>query len=118
MYTGLDRRKYSRLSRPFMVRYWIPESTEQADLSQVKDISLGGVCLTTYRVFEKGTKLVLEIKLPGAEIMPTGRVLESKQSAISLPICKTRLEFLDMEETDRQILDEKLDFFLKDKRKL
>lgn len=111
MYTGLDRRKYFRLSRPFMVRYWVPESIEQADLSYLKDISLGGACLTTCKVFEKGTELVLEIKLPGAEIIPTGRVLESKQSAISLPICKTRLEFLDIKEADRQILKEKLDFF-------
>jgi len=113
MYTGLDRRKYSRLSRPFMVRYWTPESIEQADLSCLKDISLGGACLTTSRVFEEGTKLILEIKLPGADIVPIGRVLESKQSTVSLPIYKTRLEFLEMKETDKQILNEKLDFFFK-----
>ena len=113
MFAGSERRKNPRLNRQFMVRYSMTDDINQSDLTQIRDISLGGACLTTCKAFEMGTKLLLKIKLPGAEIMPTGKVLESKPLGTSLGFCNTRIEFADIGEADKQILSNRLNAYLR-----
>jgi hypothetical protein len=114
MHIAAERRKHPRLARQFMVRYSLAGSSGQDDVSQVKDISLGGICLTTYKAFEKGAKLLLKIKLPGAEIMPTARVLDSRRLGTgTLVFCNTRLEFAEIKEADKQVLADRINTYLR-----
>lgn len=112
-YTESERRRYPRLNQHFLVRYWMLGGVDETDLCQVRDISLGGIRLTTGKPFENGAKLVLKIRLPGGEIMPTGRVLESRQFVKAMPVCDTRLEFSEINESERKTLGDTLDNYLK-----
>ena len=100
---NVERRKYPRIKGTFVVSYRILEDVDSADLSQTKNISEGGMLLTTNRKFEKGTLLMLNLRLPFIEekIELIGRVLESKEIVKDL-IYETRLCFVEVPEETRQ----------------
>ena len=80
-YSGPERSKHSRIESRFIVSYRILEENDNVDISQTKNLSLGGMFLTTNRQFEPGTNLALEIRLPfdPNPIMLIGKVIESHE---------------------------------------
>jgi c-di-GMP-binding flagellar brake protein YcgR len=113
-YTGPERRKSPRVSGRFIVSYRILEEYNKADISQTRNISLGGILLTTNRAFDPGTNIALEIRLPFDlnPIMLTAKVLESRQITENL-IYDTRLVFLAVDERHRKVISETVDYYLK-----
>ncbi len=113
-YTGPERRRHSRASGRFIVSYRILEEQDNSDITQTKNISLGGMLLTTNRHFELGTNLILEIRLPfdPNPIMLVGKVIESKEVSKNL-IYDTRLEFLSVDEKHKKVIGETVDYYLK-----
>lgn len=113
-YVGTERRKYSRITGRFLISYRIVEEMDNADISQTKNISLGGMLLTTNKQFEPGTKLALEIRLPfdPNPIMLIGKVLESREVTKNL-IYDTRMEFLAVDEKHKKVINETVDYYLK-----
>lgn len=113
-YTGPDRRKNPRISSRFVVSYRILEESNQIDVSQTKNLSLGGMLLTTNRQFNPGTNLVLKIRLPfdPNPIMLIGKVLESREITRDL-IYDTRIEFLAVDEIHRKIIGQTVDYYQK-----
>ena len=63
-YSGPERRQSQRIHGRFIVSYRILEDASALDITQTKNISLGGMLLTTNRAFSRGTKLGIEIRLP------------------------------------------------------
>ncbi len=112
-----ERRKYPRIKGTFVVSYRILEDVDSADLSQIKNISEGGMLLTTNRRFEEGTLLMLHIRLPFVEerIEVVGRVLESKEIVKDL-IYETRLCFVEIPENIREKLRETVQKFLESEK--
>ena len=80
-YSGEEKRKYPRATGRFIVSYRILEDNGNIDITQTKNLSLGGMLLTTNCKFPPGTNLALEIRLPfdPNAIMLIGKVLESKE---------------------------------------
>lgn len=113
-YSGMERRKFPRVSGRFIVSYRIMEEIDNADISQTRNLSLGGMLLTTNRQFESGTNLAIEIRLPfdPDPIMLVARVLESKEISKNL-IYDTRLVFLAVDEKHRKVINETVDYYLK-----
>ena len=113
-YTGPERRKYPRISGRFIVSYRILEEVDNADITQTRNVGLGGMLLTTNRQFEAGTNLALEIRLPfdPHPIMIIGKVIESREITRNL-IYDTRLTFLAVDERHRKIINETVDYYLK-----
>ena len=104
-YAGSERRKYPRVGCHFIVTYRpLIGNEEKSDTSQLKNISLGGMLFTACEPFGQGANLALRIRLPVAynPIMPTGKVIETRQ-IISGLVYDTRLEYSTMKEPDRQI---------------
>jgi c-di-GMP-binding flagellar brake protein YcgR len=63
--TGKERRMHPRASQALIVYYFRKDDPEKKnELSQIKDISLGGMCLLTETQFQKGDTLSLQIKTP------------------------------------------------------
>lgn len=112
VYMGPERRKLPRVSTKFMVSYRILEEAEKVDLTQTKNISVGGMLLTTNKFFSPGTKLVLEIRLPidPIPIMLIGKVIESGEVTRNL-IYDTRIEFLAVDENHRRLLGQTVEYF-------
>ncbi|HIE35942.1 MAG TPA: PilZ domain-containing protein [Candidatus Omnitrophica bacterium] len=98
-YNGPERRKHSRIDANFIVSYRIKQIPDNYDLTQTKNVSQGGILLTTNRKFEKGTQLMITIRFPfiPQRIEVTGEVVESEEIVKGL-IYETRIRFLDLNE--------------------
>lgn len=113
-YTGPERRKTSRISGRFIVSYRILEDIDNVDITQTKNLGLGGMLLTTNRPFEPGINLALEIRLPfdPNPIMLIGKVIDSSEITKDL-IYDTRITFLAIDERHRKIISQTVDYYLK-----
>lgn len=113
-YAGHERRKHPRIAARFVVSYRVFEDVDNVDITQTKNLSLGGMMLTTNKAFEPGTKLAVEIHLPfdPNPIILIGRVLESHEVTKDL-IYDTRLEFLSIDEKHKKIVNQTIDYYIK-----
>ncbi len=113
-YSGPERRVHPRVNGRFIVSYRILEEVDNADISQTRNVSLGGMLLTTNRKFDSGINLALEIRLPfdPHPIMIIGKVVESREITKNL-IYDTRLVFLAVDERHRKVINETVDYYLK-----
>ena len=113
---GSERRRNPRICGRFIVSYRILDELDNTDITQTKNISLGGMLLTTNRLFPKGTHLAVEIRLPfdRSPIMIIGKVVESTEITRDL-IYDTRMEFLAVDENHRGILNKTVDYYLNKK---
>jgi len=113
-YSGVEKRKYPRAIGRFIISYRILESNGNNDISQTKNLSLGGMLLTTNCQFQPGTNLALEIRLPfdPNPIMLIAKVLESKEITKDV-IYDTRLIFLAIDEKHRKVINETVCYYLK-----
>ena len=114
IYTGPERRKSPRITGRFIVSYRILKEEDAADISQTKNIGLGGMLLTTNKQFSLGTNLALEIRLPfdPNPIMLIAKVLESREITKDL-IYDTRLQFLAVDERHRKVISQTIEYYLK-----
>jgi len=113
-YQGPERRKHPRISARFIVSYRLLDEINKIDITQTKNLSLGGMLLTTNRKFNPTEKLALEIRLPfdPDPIMIIAKVIESKEITKDL-IYDTRLEFLTVDEKHRKVITETVNYYLK-----
>ncbi|MDD5167004.1 MAG: PilZ domain-containing protein [Candidatus Omnitrophica bacterium] len=109
-----ERRKYPRVKGRFVISYRIYERDDKTDISQTKDISLGGAYITTNRKFAPGIKLLLELRLP-VEREPAriiAKVIESREVTANL-IYETRIQFLSVDEKHKEGIKQTVEYFMK-----
>lgn len=113
-YDGTEKRKHPRAKGRFVVHYKILEEHNNIDITQTKDLSLGGMHLTTNRQFGLGTKLALEIRLPfdPSPIRIVGQVIDSHEVARDL-IYDTRIQFLEIDKEHKGIISQTVDYYIK-----
>ena len=112
-YTGPEKRRHPRAKGNFIVSYRVLEEEDNIDVTQTKDIGLGGMYLTTNRQFNPGTRLAVEIRLPfdPYPIILTARVVESYEVSKDL-IYDTRLQFLSVDERHKNVINKTVDFYI------
>lgn len=112
-YAGPERRKNPRITGRFIVSYRIMNEINNVDISQTKNICMGGMLLTTNRSFDPGVNLALEIRLPfdPHPIMLIGRVLESHEIMKDM-IYDTRIEFLAVDEKHKRIIGDTVGYYM------
>lgn len=113
-YSGQERRKHPRVFGRFIVSYRILDEINNVDITQTKNLSLGGMLLTTNKAFSPGTNLAIEIRLPfdPNPIMLIARVIESRE-IIKEIIYDTRMEFLAVDEKHKKVIGETVEYYLK-----
>jgi len=113
-YKGEEKRKYPRATGRFIVSYRVIPNHNPSDISQSKNLSLGGMLLTTNCQFPVGTNLALDMRLPfdPNPIMIIAKVLESKEITKDI-IYDTRLIFVAVDENHRKIIGETVNYYLK-----
>lgn len=110
-----ERRKYERLKKPFVVSYHVfADPASSYDLTQIKDVSIGGMRFVTSQAFPSDTILSLELRAPFKEerLKLKGCVIESKVVAEGL-IYDTRVNFVDLGSDAREELSKIINVFLK-----
>ncbi len=115
-YAGPERRRNPRVRGRFIVSYRIMDEVTSVDITQTKNLSLGGMLLTTNMKFDSGTHLAVEIRLPfeKSPIMLIGKVIESCEITKDL-IYDTQLEFIAIDESHRAIINKTVDFYINKK---
>lgn len=111
-YQGIERRKSDRIKANFIVSYRVLDEIDNMDITQTKNLGLGGMLLTTSRMFDVGTHLAIEIRLPfeRSPIMLIGKVIESVEITKDL-IYDTRLEFMAIDENHRSIISKTVTYY-------
>ena len=99
-FRGEERRRHARMNANFVVSYRIKEIRDGYDLTQTKNVSQGGMLLTTNKFFEEDVYLAMTIRFPfvSQKIELTARVVSCKEIVKNL-IYETRLQFLDLDES-------------------
>ena len=113
-YNGAERRKHPRAKGRFIVSYRVLEEVATIDITQTKNLCLGGMLLTTNKKFNTGTNMAVEIRLPfdSSPIMLIGKVIESTEVTKDL-IYDTRLLFLAIDEKHRNVIKKTVDYYIK-----
>lgn len=113
-YGGAERRKHPRIVGRFIVSYRFVQEPENVDITQTKNLSLGGMLLTTNRKFAPGTTLALEIRLPfdPHPISLLAKVLESREITHDL-IYDTRLSFISIDERHQKVISDTVSYYIR-----
>lgn len=116
VYPGPERRRHPRIKGRFIVSYRILEESDNIDISQTKNVGLGGMLLTTNKCFNNGTNLAIEIRLPfdPNPIIIVGKVIDSREITKDL-IYDTRLQFLTVDDRHKNVIHQTVDYYLKKK---
>lgn len=62
---GQERRQSVRISRNFILRFFLKDNPAvNVEISQVENISRGGICFTSVVNFKKGDVLTIELRTP------------------------------------------------------
>lgn len=98
-YNGQEKRKYPRANVNLVINYRIQEFPDTYDLSQTKNISQGGVLITTSKLFEKGDHLKMNLRVPliPKKVELSGEVVSSREVVRDL-IYETRVKFSSLNE--------------------
>jgi|SRR6185503_592252 len=111
-----EKRRYKRVKKNFILTYFeLDNPKRKHDISQLKNISLGGMCFITTKQFDTGTRMGIELKTPylSGTTYLEGRVLQS-HSKVSNMIYETRLQFDSLEKDAEFLLKELIEYFLND----
>ena len=102
-----ERRHYSRTDASLVVSYRPKNLPHGFDISQSKNISQGGILVTTNKAFDKGTDLDVMIRLPlmSEAIEVTGHVIASEPVVPDL-IYDTRIAFVALRSSYSERLGE------------
>lgn len=116
-YTGPERRKHNRVSGKFVVSYRVKTDIDNVDISQTRNLSLGGMVLTTNRNFPMDTILAIDIRLPFfvGTVSLIGKVMESREVVKDL-IYDTRIQFIAVDSKAEGIIKETVGYYLKEKK--
>ena len=110
---GDERRKYHRIHKHFVLKYYdLNDPLARYDASQLKNISVGGMCLVTSRPFTADSRLGVELKTPflAEFIHLEGTVLSSTEKIKGI-IYETRLRFDQMTPTAQTVLQKLIEHF-------
>jgi hypothetical protein len=110
--TASERRKHERIKKSFILSYYdIATPNHKVEITQLKNISLGGMCFVTTKGFEPETKLGVELKTPylAGTTHLEGTVMQSHEK-MKGTIYETRLQFGSL-DTEAKLLLEKLTRF-------
>lgn len=110
---GEERRKYKRIKKNFILSYFDKANPEQKlELTQLKNISLGGACFVTTKAFNPGTIIGIELKTPylADTTYLEGAVIQSNERVKNI-IYETRLQFSNISTEAEFLLKKMMEFF-------
>ncbi len=96
-----------------MTYFPISNPEDKADITQLKNISLGGMCFITTRNFTPSTILGVELNTPylSETTYLEGTVLESHEKVKKM-IYETRLQFSSLKPEAEFLLSKLIEFFV------
>ena len=113
-----ERRKYIRIKKNFIISYHDQEDPSvKHDVSQIKNIGLGGSCFITSYYCAPSTKMGIELKTPylAGTVHLDGTVLESHEKIPHL-LYETRVVFEPLTPQAEFVLNKIVEYFKEGKK--
>lgn len=108
-----EKRKYKRFKKNFLLRYFDVRTPEnKTELTQLKNISQGGMCFITAQPFEIGIRMGVALNTPfitGTTVLEG--VVRGSNEKVKNMIYETRLEFDNLNTEATVVLDKLIAFF-------
>ncbi|MBL8014519.1 MAG: PilZ domain-containing protein [Candidatus Omnitrophica bacterium] len=104
---GNERRRHIRVDRNFILTYFVKSTpTVKNEITQLRNISKGGLCFVATQSFPATTDLIIEMRTPftTGTVIFEGIVLESRERIRNL-IYDIRLEFRNLQPLAMEILE-------------
>ncbi len=101
-----NRRKHVRIYRNYILSYHLKgKGNVKYEMSQVNNISKGGINFTVTAPFEVGSELVIELKTPflNDHVVLEGAVLDSREKIQGL-LYEVRVQFHDLSPEAQEVL--------------
>jgi len=113
-----ERRKSKRLGRHFVVAYRVYGVDSEYDLSQIKNISRGGLRFITSKKYPPGTVLTVELRTPvtRGRIKILGKVVSSETLVNGL-IHDTRITYFKLDKDTEVLIEKTIQYFGQSHRK-
>ena len=116
---GTEKRRYKRISKSFILSYVDKNnSREKFEITQLKNISMGGLCFITTKAFPAGTILGIELKTPylSDTTYLEGKVLESHEKVTGI-LYETRVELSFLDTQAEFLMAKLIEFFVNGDKK-
>ena len=112
---GPERRQYIRIEKHFILTYYdMIHPDDKYEASQLKNISLGGMCLITGKPFASGTRLAIELKTPFLlELTHLEGIVMESHERIKDVIYETRMQFDQLSKEAMYLLGKLIEHFEK-----
>ena len=111
-----ERRKHPRVNKTFMLSYYdLEQPDHKHEITQLKNISVGGMCFITTHPIEPETQIGIELKTPYLSSIThlEGKTLGSIEKIKNM-VYETRLEFCDLSEQSKLLLNKVIEIFIKE----
>ena len=111
-----ERRKYVRIKKNFILNYHVKNHPqEHFEVSQLKNISLGGMCFVASKSFPPSTKISIELKTPylANTVNLEGSVLEANEKLKNI-LYEIRLQFDKLNPQAEFIINKIIEYFQKE----
>jgi len=109
-----ERRQYKRINKSFILSYFeLSEPDYKLEITQLKNISMGGMCFVSMKGFESSTRLGIELKTPyiSGTTYLEGSVVDCLEK-MKDRVYETRLKFDPLEMETKIMLQKLIDFFI------
>ncbi len=101
-----EHRKHIRVYRNFILSYYpVSDPTKQKNVSQINNVSQGGLNFSVSELIEPGQVLGIELRTPflADHVYLEGQVLECKEKISDL-IYEVRIKFSDLPAATQEVL--------------
>ena len=109
---GRERRQHKRVDKNFILKYFdLSHPKEKHEITQLKNISQGGLCFISSIMIAVNSKLGIELKTPyiSTTTYLQGIVLESHDKVAGI-LYETRLRFENLDNQSSLILKELMEY--------
>ena len=104
---GKERRQYIRIKKNYIIRFCDKANPSlKFEVSQVENVSKGGLCFTSTIKFNEGDDLAIELRTPyvADTIYLEGHILHSRETVKGL-LYANRLRFHDVSPESADVLE-------------
>ncbi len=108
-----ERRQYLRIQKHFILSYYdIDDPSTKHDITQLKNISLGGMCFVASHYYKPGIKIAIDLKTPylAGTVHLTGVVLQSHEKITNI-LYEIRMAFHQLNPQSEFVLNKIVEYY-------
>ena len=111
--SGKERRQFLRIKKNFILSYYELERPEKKyDISQLKNISMGGLMFITTQSFAEGTKMGVDLNTPYlADATKLEGVVLGSIDRVKGILYETRIEFTALNPQAKTVISKMIEVF-------